>query len=344
MNEIHNHAAWPARLHRVLRALTLSLAVVGTAGAHAQASPITADKGGSYPNRPIRFVVPYAAGGNGDVVARLVATRLSAQLGQQVFIDNRAGVGGNLGAEMAARAAPDGYTLFLGTNTHAINMSLYEKPGFDFAKDFTPISLVSSAPLVLITHPAVEARSTPELISLAKSRPGALNYATGGSGSSAHIIMELFKTTAGVDIVHVPYKGVAQAATDLIAGQVQVMFNSTSTAMDQVRAGRVKALGVSSAQRTPLAPGVPTIAEAGFPGFEATIWQGIFVPTGTPAPIVDRLHRELALLLTSEDVKKQMFQQGVVPTGSTPSQFQTFVKSEVAKWGKVVKASGAKVD
>jgi len=220
MNAIEKQTAKGFFKNAALGALAICSSMLAPDIAWAQPAPAKGDKAGTYPNRVIRLIVPYAAGGNADVVSRIMSAKLSAQLGQQVIIDNRAGAGGNIGAELAARSAPDGYTLVLGTNTHAINMSLYAKPGYDFVKDFAPISLVSSAPLVLIVHPSLPARTARELIALAKSKPGKLNYGTGGSGSSAHIITELFKTTAGVDIVHVPYKGVAQATTDLIGGQI----------------------------------------------------------------------------------------------------------------------------
>lgn len=302
------------------------------------------DKGGSYPARTIRFIVPYAAGGNGDIVSRILGSRLSPALGQQVVIDNRGGAGGNIGAELAARTPPDGYTIMLGTNTHATNMSLYAKPGYDFLKDFAPISLVSSAPMVLMVHPSLPAKNVRELIALAKASPGKLNYGTGGSGSSPHIIMELFKTQAGINVVHVAYKGVAQGTTDLIAGQIHLMFNATSTALEHVRSKRVRGLGISSAQRSALAPELPTIAESGLPGFEALIWQGVLAPAGTPGAIIERLNRETANALASAELRKQFLAAGVVPMPSSPSQFQSYIKSEIAKWAKVVKTSGAKVD
>ena len=331
-------------LQSFLRALCVVSGLLAAGVACAQSAGAKVDAGAAYPSRAIRFIVPYGPGGNGDIVSRIIAAKLSPQLGQQLVIDNRPGAGGNIGAELAARAVPDGYAIVLGTNTHAINMTLYQKSGYDFFRDFAPISLVSSAPMVLIVHPSVPARTTRELISLARSNPGKLNYGTAGSGTSGHIVMELFKTMAGIDIVHVPYKGVSQAATDLLGGQIHVMFNATSTALEHVRSGRVRALGISSAERSPLAPGVPTIAESGLPGFEATIWQGVLAPAGTPAAIIERLNREVAVALATEDVRKQFAAQGVVAVPSTPDRFHAHIKSEIAKWAKVVKASGAKVD
>ncbi|MET0658360.1 MAG: tripartite tricarboxylate transporter substrate binding protein [Steroidobacteraceae bacterium] len=298
----------------------------------------------SYPTKPVRFVVPYAAGGNADVVSRILAARISPSLGQQIIVDNRAGAGGNIGAEFAARAPADGYTIVLGTNTHAINMSLYAKPGYDLVKGFAPVSLVSSAPLVLMVHPSVPAKNVRELIALAKASPGKLNYGTGGSGSSAHIATELLKTQSGIDLVHVPYKGVAQATTDLIAGQVHVMFNATSTALDHMRSKRVRGIAISSAKRSPLAPDLPTVAESGVPGYEALIWQGVLAPAATPKTIVDRLHGEIVKALASPELQKQFNAAGVIPISSTPGEFHAYLKSEAAKWAGVVKASGAKVD
>ncbi len=298
----------------------------------------------AYPNRPLRFIVPYAAGGNGDIVSRIIAQKLITQIGQQIVIDNRGGAGGNIGAELAARAAPDGYSIMLGTNTHVINMSLFAKLGYDIQRDFAPISLATSAPMVLIIHPSLPAKTVKEFIALAKANPTKLNFGTGGSGSSAHVITELFKSMAGVQLTHVAYKGVAQATTDLIAGQIQVQFNSTSTALAHVQAGRVRALAVSTAARSSAAPGLPTIAESGLPGFDASIWQGVFAPAKTPADIVTRLNREIVAVLGASDVKEQLRVQGLDTLPSTAEQFALFVREEIAKWAKVIKVSGAKAE
>ncbi len=301
-------------------------------------------QGGAYPNRPLRFIVPYAAGGNGDIVSRIIAQKLITQIGQQIVIDNRGGAGGNIGAELAARAAPDGYSIMLGTNTHVINMSLFAKLGYDIQRDFAPISLATSAPMVLVIHPSLPAKTVKEFIALAKAYPNKLNYGTGGSGSSAHVITELFRSMAGVQLTHVAYKGVAQATTDLIAGQIQVQFNSTSTALAHMQAGRVRALAISTAARSSAAPGLPTIAESGLPGFDASIWQGVFAPAKTPADIVTRLNREIVAVLGASDVKEQLRVQGLDTLPSTAEQFGAFVREEIAKWAKVIKVSGAKVD
>jgi tripartite-type tricarboxylate transporter receptor subunit TctC len=297
-----------------------------------------------YPARAVRFIVPYAPGGNGDIVSRIIGQRLSKTFGQQFVIDNRAGAGGNIGAEAAARAAPDGYTIVLGTNTHAINMSLYARPGYDLAADFAPVTLLTTAPMLLAVHPSLPAKSVKEFIALARSRPGKLNYGTGGSGSSAHIITELLKTTAGIDLVHVPYKGTAQAATDLIAGQIQVMFIATSSALNFMRSGKLVGLGVSTAKPSALAPGIPPLAQSGLPGFDASIWQGILAPARTPPRIVTLLNREISGQLDQKEVRDQFLAQGAEAMSSTPERFGAFIKSEIERWGKVVKASGAKVD
>lgn len=296
----------------------------------------------AYPSRPIRFIVPYAAGGNGDIVGRIIAQRLTPLLKQQIVVDNRAGAGGNIGAELAARAAPDGHTIVLGTNTHVINMTLYARPGYDMQKDFAPITLATTSPMVLIIHPGVAAKSIKEFIALAKSQPGKFNYGTGGSGTSAHVITELFRTMAGINIVQVAYKGVAQATTDLIAGQIHLMFNSSATALPHMQTGRVRGLGLSSSARSPLVPGVPTIAESGVPGFDASIWQGVLAPARTPRDIVTRLHRDLARLLTNPESRDAFAAAGVEALNSTPEQFATYIAIETAKWAKVVQASGAR--
>ena len=308
------------------------------------AADAVAQSSAGYPNRPLRFIVPYAAGGNGDIVARIIAQKLIAQIGQQIVIDNRGGAGGNIGAELAARAAPDGYTFMLGTNTHVINMSLFSKLPYDIQRDFAPVTLTTSAPMVLIVHPSLPAKTVKEFITLARAHPKKLNFASGGSGSSAHVISELFASMAGVQLTHVAYKGAAQATTDLIAGQIQMSFNSTATALAHMQAGRVRGLGISTAMRSSAAPGLPTIAESGLPGFDASIWQGVFTPARTPLEIIVRLNRELVAVLGANDVKEQLRVQGLDALPSTPDAFADFIRVEIAKWAKVIKVSGAKVD
>jgi len=321
------------------------IALVAATAALAHANALAqSGKDAGYPNRPLRFIVPYAAGGNGDIVSRIIAQKLIAQIGQQIIIDNRGGAGGNIGAELAARTAPDGYTIMLGTNTHVINMSLFAKLGYDIQRDFAPITLATSAPMVLIVHPSLPAKTVKEFIALAKAHPNKLNYGTGGSGSSAHVITELFKSMAGVQIVHVAYKGVAQSTTDLIAGQIQMTFSSTSSALAHMQAGRVRALAISTATRSSAAPDLPTMAESGLPGFDASIWQGVFAPARTPPEMIARLNREIVSALGASDVKEQLRVQGLDTLPSTPEQFAAFIKVEIAKWAKVIKVSGAKVD
>jgi len=298
----------------------------------------------AYPARPVSFVVPYAPGGNGDIVARILGQRLAPIIGQPLIVDNRAGAGGNIGAEYVTRQAPDGYTIMLGTNTHAINMSLYAKVNYDFARDFAPISMITSAPLVLIIHPSVPARSVKELIAYSRANPGKLNYGSGGSGSSGHIAAELFKTMSGADMVHVPYKAVAQYMSDLVGGQVQVAFNASTTSVAMAASNKVIALGVTSPRRSELAPGMPTVAEMGVAGYDATIWQGILAPAGTPAAIINRLNRDIVTLLGMSEVKEQFKKQGADTSPSSPEEFGAYIRSEIPKWAKVVKASGAVVE
>ncbi len=313
-------------------------------GVLAAATGFNAFAQSAYPNRPLRFIVPYATGGNGDIVSRILAQRLGTQLGQQVVIDNRPGAGGNIGAELAARAAPDGHTVMLGTNTHAINMSLYARPGYDLQRDFAPVALATSAPMVLLVPASLPAKTVKELIALARAQPNKLNYGSGGNGSSPHVITELFKSMAGIQLTHVAYKGVAQATTDLIAGQIQVMFNSTSTALAQIQAGRLRGLAISTAARSLHAPGMPTLAESGVPGFDASIWQGVFTMARTPPDVVTRLNREIVAALGSGEVREQMSVAGVDTQPSSPAQLASYVRDEIARWAQVIKASGAKVD
>ena len=307
-------------------------------------SPLPVLAQSAYPSKPINFVVPYAPGGNGDIVARIVSARLGPVLNQPILVDNRGGAGGNIGAEYAAKQAADGYTIMLGTNTHAINMSLYTKVNYDFARDFAPISMISSAPLVLIIHPSVPARSVKELIAYSKANPGKLNYGSGGSGSSGHIAADLFKSMSGADMVHVPYKAVAQYMTDLVGGQVQVAFNASTTSVAMAASGKVIALGVTSPRRSELTPGIPTVAEMGVPGYDATIWQGILAPAGTSNAIINKLNKDIVTLLAIPEIKEQFKKQGADASPSTPEEFGAYIKSEIPKWAKVVKASGAVVE
>lgn len=299
----------------------------------------------NYPNRPVRWIVPFAPSGPTDLMSRAVAEKLAQRLGQQFVVDNRAGAGGNIGAELVANSAADGYTLMIGhVGTHAINATLYPKLAFDPERDFTPITLIATLPLALVVHPAVPAKDVKELIAHAKTHPGQLNFASAGNGGPTHLTGELLKTSAGIDIVHVPYKGNAAALLDLSAGRVQMMFSNLLTSMPHVRAGKLRAIGISSPQRTPQAPELPTIAESGLRGFSAVPWYGVLGPAGMPRPIVDKLSSEIARGVAQPDIKERFVAQGIDMQTSTPEQFGALIKSEVVKWRKVVRDAGAKVD
>ena len=299
----------------------------------------------TYPTKPIRLVVPFPPGGATDILARDVAQKLTEAWGQSVIVDNRPGAGGNIGSELVAKSAPDGYTLEMGTvGTHAINASLYAKMPYDHVKDFTPVILVAGVPNVLVVNPSVPANSVADLIAYAKANPGKLNFASSGNGTSIHLSGELFKVMAGVQITHIPYKGSAPALQDLLAGQVQMMFDNLPPSLPQIKAGKLRALAVTSATRAPALPEVPTLAESGLPGFEASSWFGILVPAGTPAPIVAKLNAEIAKWLATPEAKEKLAKQGANAAGGTPDDFAKHIAAETAKWAKVVKDSGAKID
>jgi tripartite-type tricarboxylate transporter receptor subunit TctC len=297
-----------------------------------------------YPNQPIRLIVPYAAGGGVDLIARAVAPKLTEKLGQPVVIDNRGGAGGNIGTELAARTEPNGYTLVMGAAALAINVSLYRKLPFDPVKDFAPISLLAATPNILAVHTVVPSKSVKELIALAKSKPGGLNYASAGNGTTSHLAAELFKTMAGVDIVHIPYKGTSPAVVALLSGEAAIMLAPALTLIPHIRANRVKGLAVTGAKRSPAIPELPTVAESGVPGFEARQWYGALAPAGTPAEIVARLNKEMVAIVQSPEVAGRLQKEGSEPIGSTPDEFARYIKAEIAKWAKVVRASGAQLD
>ncbi|HEX4944513.1 MAG TPA: tripartite tricarboxylate transporter substrate binding protein [Usitatibacteraceae bacterium] len=298
-----------------------------------------------FPGKQIRFVVPYPAGGPLDTVARLLGQKVAASVGHPVLVDNVPGAGGNIGAGTVARAAPDGYTILMGAvATHAINPTLYPAIPYNAEKDFIAVTQVASTPNILVVNPAMKAKSVAEFIELAKSQPGKLNFGSGSTGSAGHLAGELFKSMAGVDMVHIPYKGAAAAMQDLVGGRVDLMFDNLASSLSQVKGGRIRALAVTTARRTPLAPELPTIAESGLPGFDINTWFGIFVPAGTPRPVVDRLHAEFTRALAAPDVREKMLNLGAEPIGSTPEAFAAYVKAEAARYAKIVKASGAKVD
>ena len=298
----------------------------------------------TYPNKPVRVVIPYPPGGPTDIVARVLFQQVSEATGQQFLLDNRAGAGGNIGAEIVAKAPADGYTLLIGTTAHAINMSLFKNLNYDVQKDFAPVSLLTQGPLVLVTHPQFPANSVKELIEVAKSKPGGLNFASSGNGQSTHLSAELFNTMAGIKMSHVPYKGSAPALTDVMSGQVDVMFDTTLSAMPFVKAGKLKALGLTSPVRSAAAPDVPTIAESGLPGFEVFAWNGVLVPAGTPKAVIQQLNDQIRKAMLLPQVKDKFSAQGFAASWNSPENFGVFLKNEVDKWGRTVKASGATLD
>ena len=299
----------------------------------------------AYPSKPIRLVVPFPAGGSLDAVARAIGQKLSIAWGQPVIIDNRPGAGGNIGADLVAKSAPDGYTILEGAlSTHAVNVSLYSKMPYDPIKDFAPITLVAVTPNVLVLNPSVPANSVAELISYAKANPGKLAFGSGSNGSAGHLAGELFKTEAKVDMVHVPYKGGAPAMQDLLGGQIQLMFDNLANSMQQVRAGKLKALAVTTAKRSPLVPDLPTLAEAGLPGFDIYTWWGFMAPAGTPKEIIAKWNAEVTRILNTPEMQAFFAQQGAEPAPTTPEQFTALIQGEIPKYAKIIKASGAKVD
>ena len=299
----------------------------------------------AWPEKPIRFVVPFPPGGGADIMARPMTQKLAESLGQPVLIDNKGGAGGTLGAETAARAAPDGYTLFFGTvGTQAINVGLYPKLSYDPVKDFSPISLTHNAPRILVVHPSIPAKNVAELIAYAKSKPGVLNFASAGSGGTNHLSGELFKMMAGVDMTHVPYKGAGPAVADVLAGRVSMTFDSIPVWMAHIKAGKVRALGVTSAQRSATVPDIPTIAESGLRGFDVSNWLGVFAPANVSKDIVTRLNAELKRIMADTEIRKQLVDQGVEAMYTTPEALATIIRADITKWSKLVKDSGATPD
>jgi tripartite-type tricarboxylate transporter receptor subunit TctC len=299
----------------------------------------------NYPTRPIRFIVPLPPGGGADLVARVVAERLSKNLAQQVLVDNRAGGGTVIGADLAAKSAPDGYTLLLGTaTTHAINSSLVKKLPYDPVRDFSPISLVAVLPQIIVAHPSLPANTLPELIALARKRPGEILFASTGNGSANHLGAEMLKSVAGLNMVHVPYKGAGPSVTDLLAGHTQFMFTTIPPALPHVRSSRLKALAVAHSKRSALLPHLPTTAEGGAPGVEASSWNGVLARAGTPQAVITRLHSELSAIMNQADLRDRLAAAGVEPMLNTPDEFAKYIASETARYAKVITFSGARIE
>jgi tripartite-type tricarboxylate transporter receptor subunit TctC len=299
----------------------------------------------TYPAKPIRFIVPFPPGGGNDTIARQIGQRLTAVLGQQVPVDNRPGAGGTIGADLAARAAPDGYTMFLaGVATHGINPNLRRKLPYDPLKDFDAVSLIASAPLLVVVHPSLPVKSVKELVALAKARPGQINYASNGAGGSSHLAVEMFRMMTGTDMVHIPYKGLSPALTDLLSGEVQLMFSSAVAMLPQVKAGRLRAIAMTGAKRSPAIPDIPTVAEAGVRGYETGSWYGVVVPAGTPKIAIDTLSREIINFVRLPETMERMNSEAVIPVGSTPAEFTAHIKSELERWARVVKQANVRIE
>ena len=299
----------------------------------------------NYPAKPIRFVVPFAPGGGADLVARTVGMKLTEAFGPAVIVDNRTGAAGSIGADVVAKSPPDGYTLLLGSNGPlAINPSLYQKLPYDAARDFAPVSIATIMPFLLVVHPTLPVQNVKELVALARSRPDQLNYASPGTGSTTHLANDLLKSMTGMKVAHIPYKGVAPAAVDLISGQVQMMSGDLSSLLPHVKSNRMRALAVTGAKRSHLLPAVPTIAESGVPGYEASGWFGVLVPAATPPAIVERLNAGIVKGLAAPDARERLVAFGGEAGGSTPEQFAAHIRGEAAKWGKLIKSLGLKAD
>ena len=303
--------------------------------------PASAD---DYPSRPVRIIVPFGAGGPADVYARVIAQHLSEQLKQNFIVDDRPGAGSIIGTDAVAKAAPDGYTLLLMSNTHTTNESLIPSKPFQLMRDFVPVATLNYSDLIMVVHPSVPAKDLKEFIALAKSKPGELTYASSGPGTPYHMAGELFKAMSGTDIVHVPHKASGEARNSVIGGHVNMMLDAITTMAPNVKAGQVRALGTTGTKRSELTPNVPTIAEAGVPGYEATIWLGVMAPAGTPKEIVEKLNTEINKVIARPDVKQAWAQQGAVPMPMTPAEFDKYLRADIEKWGKVVQAAGIKTN
>ena len=312
-----------------------ALATLGSSSAFAQA----------YPAKPIRLIVTFPPGGSTDIVARIVALKLGDRLGQQVVVENRGGAGGTIGTEVVAKATPDGYTLGVAsTSTHAVAPSVYTKLGYDPVKDFAPISLVAVSPYLLVVHPDVQVKSLQEFVAYVKARPGKLNYASAGTGSTTHLAMEMLKSAGGIYIVHIPYNGNGPAGTAVIAGQVEALFGSLPAVLPHAKSGRVRPIAVGTPKRSPSLPDVPTVAESGFPGFDASLWLAIMAPAGTPPAVVERLHKEIVAVIGSPDAADALGKAGAEPLTSTPAELASMVKDGVGKYATIVKQAGVKAE
>lgn len=299
----------------------------------------------TYPTRPVRMIVPFPPGGSTDIMARLLGQKLSEALGQQVVIDNRGGAGGTIGTDIASKSPPDGHTLLMSSSiTHTVGPSLYKKLPYNVINDFAPITMIASVPLLLAVNPSVPARSVKELIVLAKSKPRQLNYASAGNGTSPHLATEMFKQMAGIDIVHVPYKGGGPAVIDLISGQVHMIIISTVATLPHVKAGKLRALALTSRTRLPELPDIPTVAESGLPGYEVVLWYGVFAPANTPRNVVMRLNRSIVKIMQTAEMRERLASEGGRPVGNTPEEFEESIKAEVARWAKVVREAAIRID
>jgi tripartite-type tricarboxylate transporter receptor subunit TctC len=306
--------------------------------------PPAASAAQNYPNRPIRFIVPFPPGGGNDIVGRIVAQKLSESLGVSVVVDNRGGAGGTIGTDVTAKASPDGHTMLINNVSLAVNATLIEKLPYDTLKDLAPISLLGRQPNVLVVHPSVAASSVSELLALARAKPGQITYGSGGVGTASHLATELLKLMTRTEMVHVPYKGLGPALTDLMGGRLQLIISTLASALPQVKSGKLKPLAVTTAQRSSFFPELPTMGEAGVAGYEFSTWYGLLVPARTPAPVVGRLNSETVKALNSPALKQQFAAQGLEPASSTPSEFGAYLKSETAKWAKVIRAANIKSD
>ncbi|HTQ01972.1 MAG TPA: tripartite tricarboxylate transporter substrate binding protein [Casimicrobiaceae bacterium] len=327
------HSLSPGRRF-VLRLLALAAAL-----------PVLPAAAQAYPSRSVKLVVPFPPGGSLDLAGRLIAQKLTEMWGQSVVVENKPGAGGNIGADYVAKSAPDGYTILLGAlSTHAVNPSLYKSMPYDAAKDFAPITLIAVTPNVLVVNASLPVNNVKEFLAYAKANSGKIAFGSGSNGSAGHLAGELFKVETGVDATHIPYKGGAPATQALLAGDTQFMFDNLANAMAQVKAGKLKALAVTTAQRSPLVPDLPTMAEAGLPGFDISTWYGLFAPAGTPAPIVAKWNADVTKILTAPDVRAKLMADGADPSPDTPEQFAQMISRELAKYARIIKASGAKVD